>query len=364
MNSEQRTIKIAINGFGRIGRQTFKRIKDKHPDLDVVAINDLTDVETLAHLLKYDSLYGIYSKSVKSVGHCEEPRPPAEVEAARQSHRAAGNSLIIDNKETKIFSEKNPSKLPWKDLGIDVVLECSGAFRDYEGARKHIIAGAKKVIISAPSKNPEKVNSYILGINQEKFDPGRDEIIDMGSCTTNCLAPVVKILNDSLKIQKGFMTTIHSYTSDQRLLDLAHKDLRRARAAAQNIVPTTTGATKAISRVMPEMEGKLDGIAIRVPTAVVSAIDFICEVENAASAEEVNNLFKGAREQENFQGILAVEDAPLVSSDYIGNSFSSIIDAPLTMAKDNLIKVVSWYDNEFGYSCRMAEFAEYIGKRL
>ena len=245
--------KIAINGFGRIGRHACKRILDRHSDLEVIAINDLTDVKTLAHLLKYDSLYGIYSGSVK----------------------AEENSLIVGDKEIKIFSEKNPSDLPWKDLGVDIVLECSGVFRDYESAQKHIVAGAKKVIISAPSKSPEKINSYILGINQEKFDPSKDEIMDMGSCTTNCLAPVVKVLNDNLKIQKGFMTTIHSYTSDQRLLDAAHKDLRRARAACENIVPTTTGATKAISRVIPETEGRLDGIAVRVPTAVVSAIDFI-----------------------------------------------------------------------------------------
>jgi glyceraldehyde 3-phosphate dehydrogenase len=335
-------IKIAINGFGRIGRPCLRRILEEHPDLEIVAINDLTDVKTLAHLLKFDSLYGIYNKSVE----------------------AKENSLIIDNKEIKIFSEKDPSKLPWKDLGIDVVLECTGIFRDYDGAKQHIAAGAKKVIISAPSKTPEKINSYILGINAQDFDAEKDEIIDMGSCTTNCLAPVVKVLNDNLKIQKGFMTTIHSYTSDQRILDLPHKDLRRARGAAQNIIPTTTGATKAIGRVIPEMDGKLDGIAIRVPTPVVSVVDLICQTEKSASAEEVNNLFKKAEKQENFQGILATEDAPLVSTDYIGNSFSSIVDTQMTMAKDNLVKIISWYDNECGYSSRMVEFAEFIGKKL
>ncbi|MCK4354915.1 type I glyceraldehyde-3-phosphate dehydrogenase [Candidatus Parcubacteria bacterium] len=335
-------IKIAINGFGRIGRSSFRRILDKHPDLEVVAINDLTDAKTLAHLLKYDSLYGIYDKQVE----------------------AKENSLIIGDKEIKIFAEKDPSKLPWKDLSIDVVLECTGVFRDYEGAKKHIQAGAKKVLISAPTKTPEKIFSYILGVNEQKFNPEKDEIVDMGSCTTNCLAPVVKVLGDNLKIEKGFMTTIHSYTTDQRLLDLPHKDLRRARAAAQNIVPTTTGATKAIGRVIPEVEGKLDGIAIRVPTPVVSAIDFVCQTEKSASVEEVNNFFKEASAQENFQGILTTENAPLVSSDYIGNPFSSIVDTQLTMAKDNLIKIISWYDNEFAYSCRMCEFAEFIGKQL
>jgi glyceraldehyde 3-phosphate dehydrogenase len=335
-------IKIVINGFGRIGRSSFRRILDKHPDLEVVAINDLTDAKTLAHLLKYDSLYGIYDKQVE----------------------AKENSIIIGDREIKIFAEKDPVKLPWKDLSIDVVLECTGVFRDYEGAKKHIQAGAKKVLISAPTKSPEKIFSYILGVNEQKFNPEKDEIVDMGSCTTNCLAPVVKVLGDNLKIEKGFMTTIHSYTTDQRLLDLPHKDLRRARAAAQNIVPTTTGATKAIGRVIPEVEGKLDGIAIRVPTPVVSAIDFVCQTEKSASVEEVNSLFKEASEQENFQGILTTEDAPLVSSDYIRNPFSSIVDTQLTMAKDNLIKIVSWYDNEFAYSCRMCEFAEFIGKQL
>ena len=334
--------KIAINGFGRIGRSCLRTILENHPDLELVAINDLTPVKTLAHLLKYDSLYGVYGKEVK----------------------ATDNSLIVGGKEIKIFSEKDPANLPWKDLGIDVVLESTGVFRDYDGAKQHITAGAKKVIISAPSKSPEKVNSYILGINAQDFDAEKDEVVDMGSCTTNCLAPLVKVLNDNLKIQKGFMTTIHSYTSDQRLLDLPHKDLRRARAAAQNIIPTTTGATKAIGRVIPEVDGKLDGIAIRVPTAVASVVDLVCETEKNATSEEINNLFKKAEKQESFQGILATEDAPLVSSDFIGNSFSSIVDTQMTMAKDNLVKIISWYDNEFGYASRLVEFAEFIGKKL
>ena len=335
-------IKVAINGFGRIGRPSLRRILDKHPDLEVVAINDLTEPKILAHLLKYDSLYGIYDKQVE----------------------ATENSLIVGDKEIKIFAEKDPLNLPWKDLGIDVVLECTGVFRDYEGAKKHITAGAKKVIISAPSKTPEKIPSYILGVNEEKFDSQKDEIMDMGSCTTNCLAPMVKVLNDNFKIVSGFMTTIHSYTTDQKILDLPHKDLRRARAAAQNIIPTTTGATKAIGKVIPEVQGKIDGLAIRVPTPVVSILDLICEKEKKTNAEEVNNVFKQASQQENFKGILKIEETPLVSSDYIGNSFSSIIDAGLTMVQGNLVKIVAWYDNEYGYACRFAEFAEFVGKKL
>ncbi len=338
-------IKIAINGFGRIGRPTFRRILDNHPNLEMVAINDLSDPKTLAHLLRYDSLYGIYKKNVKF----------------------SENSLLVDGttagKKVKVLAEKDPANLPWKDLGVDIVLECTGAFRDYEGAGKHLKAGAKKVIISAPSKTPEKIPSYILGVNEEKFDSQKDEVVDMASCTTNCLAPTAKVLNDNFKIIRGFMSTIHSYTNDQRILDLPHKDLRRARAAALNIIPTTTGAAKAIGNVIPELKGKLDGIAFRVPTPTVSVIDLICELEKPASAQEVNYAFKKASQQKELKGILGVEDTPLVSSDYIGNSFSAIVDSPSTMAIDNLVKVVVWYDNEWGYSCRLAEFAEYIGKK-
>ena len=339
-------IKVAINGFGRIGRPTFRRIVDNHPNLDVVAINDLTDPQTLAHLLKYDSLYGIYQRPVKFT------EKTILLDGTR------------DGKQVQVLAETDPAKLPWKKMGIDIVLECTGRFTDYEGAKKHLTAGAKKVIISAPSKNPEKIPSYILGVNEEKFDPKRDEIVDMGSCTTNCLAPVAKVLNDNFKIIRGFMTTIHSYTNDQRILDLPHKDLRRARAAALNIIPTTTGAARAIGRVLPELQGKLDGIAMRVPTPTVSILDLICEVEKKATTEEVNYIFKKVSQKKELKGILGIEDAPLVSSDYIGNSFSAIVDAPLTMAKDNLVKVVAWYDNEWAYACRLAEFAEYVGKKL
>ncbi len=338
-------IKIAINGFGRIGRPAFRRILDNHPNLEVAAINDLTDTKTLTHLLRYDSVYGTYAKSMEFTE----------------------NEILIKGakkgKKIRIFAETNPSKLPWKELGIDIVLECTGNFTEIEGAKKHLEAGAKKVIISAPSKSPE-IPSYILGINEDEFDPKKNDICDMGSCTTNCLAPVAKVLNDNFGIIKGFMSTIHSYTNDQKILDLPHKDLRRARAAALNIIPTTTGAAKAIGKVMPELKGKFDGLAFRVPTPAVSVIDLICEVEKKTTVEEVNDAFKKASQKEKFKGILAVEDTPLVSSDYIGNSFSAIVDASLTMAIDNLVKVVAWYDNEWGYACRLAEFAEFVGKRL
>jgi len=324
-------IKIAINGFGRIGRPVFRRILDNHPDLEVVAINDLTDKATLKHLLKYDSLYGIFGKSI--------------------------------DLEIQFLAEKDPENLPWKKLGVDVVLECTGLFTEVEGAKKHLEAGAKKIIISAPSKSKE-IGTFVLGVNEEKYDAGKDNVVSMASCTTNCLAPVAKVLNDSFKIVRGFMTTIHSYTNDQRILDLPHKDLRRARAAALNIIPTSTGAASAIGKVIPELEGKLDGIALRVPTPTVSILDLVCLVEKETTSQEVNYAMKKASQNKELKGILGVEDAPLVSSDYKGNSFSAVVDAGLTMAQDNLVKVVAWYDNEWAYACRLAEFAEYIGKKL
>ncbi|KKT17687.1 MAG: Glyceraldehyde-3-phosphate dehydrogenase, type I [Parcubacteria group bacterium GW2011_GWB1_43_6] len=324
-------IKIAINGFGRIGRPTFRAILDNHPDLQVVAINDLTDQKTLNHLLKYDSVYGRYAKSI--------------------------------GPEIKILSEEDPLNLPWKKLGVDVVLECSGVFTEIEGAKKHLQAGTKKVIISTSSKS-EQIPTFVLGINEEKYDSKKDNVISLASCTTNCLAPVAKVLNDHFKIVKGFMTTTHSYTNDQHILDLPHQDLRRARAAALNIIPTSTGAASAIGKVIPELKGKLDGIALRVPTPVVSVLDLVCEVEKNTSIEGVNAAFKKAAQSEKLKGILAVEEEPLVSSDYIGNSFSAIVDLSLTMVNDNLVKVVAWYDNEWGYACRLAEFAEYLGRKL
>jgi len=333
--------KIAINGFGRIGRQTFRKIIENHPDLEVVAINDLTDNKTLAHLLKHDSVYREYKKEISFT---EE-------------------SISVGRREFKVFTEMDPEKLPWKYLEVDIVLECTGHFRDLEGAEKHIKAGAKRVIISAPAKS-EGIPSYVLGVNEDKFDVENDKIVDMGSCTTNCLAPIVKVLNDNFKIKKGFMNTIHSYTTDQRILDLPHKDLRRARAAALNIIPTTTGATKALGKVIPEMDGKLDGIALRVPTPTVSILDLAVEVEKSTTAEEVNEIFEKASKDKGFQGILRVEKEPLVSGDYINDSFSAIVDFPLTAVKDNLIKIIAWYDNEAGYSSRLAGFAEYVGKKI
>jgi len=332
--------KIAINGFGRIGRPTLKRILSHFPGLEIVAINDLTDAKTLAHLLKYDSIYGIYDKAVK--GKDEE--------------------LNVGGQEIKIFAEKDPVNLPWKGLGIDIVLECSGVFTEYDGAKKHLEAGAKKVIISAPCKSKD-VPTYLLGVNEEKYNPEKDDIISMASCTTNCVAPVAKILNDEFKIVHGFMTTAHSYTNDQRLLDLPHEDLRRARAAALSIIPTTTGAAIAVTRAIPELEGKLDGIALRVPTPVVSIADLVCVLKTPTSAEEVNMAFKKASQRKELDGILGIEDAPLVSMDYKGNCFSAIVDAAYTMVIDEtLVKVLAWYDNEWGYACRLAEMADYICK--
>jgi glyceraldehyde 3-phosphate dehydrogenase len=320
--------KIAINGFGRIGRLALRHILENHPKLEVVAINDLAPRETLEHLFKYDSTYGIYEKEIKS----------------------------------KFFSEPNPEKLPWKKMGVDIVLECTGVFTDKEGASKHLKAGAKKVIISAPAKSDD-IPSFVLGVNEESYNP-KDDIVDMGSCTTNCLAPVVKVLDDNLDIQSGFMTTVHAYTNDQKILDLVHKDLRRARTAGLNIIPTTTGATKAIGKVIPKLKGKLDGLAIRAPVAVVSIIDLVCLVDKSTTDKAVNSLFKKASQDKRLKGILSVEEAPLVSSDYRGNTFSAVVDAPLTQVKDNLVKVLAWYDNEYAYACRLAEFAEFVGKKV
>jgi len=322
-------IKIAINGFGRIGRPTFRRILDNHPDLKVVAINDLTDNKTLAHLLKYDSIYGRYDKEI------------------------TGDML----------AEAEPEKLPWKKLGVDIVLECTGRFTDLKGAEKHIKAGAKKVIISAPGKD-KKIPGFVLGVNEEKYNAEKDNIMDMGSCTTNCLAPISKVLNDNFKIVKGFMTTVHSYTNDQKILDLPHKDLRRTRAAGLNIIPTSTGATKAIGKIIPILKGKLDGIAIRVPTPTVSIVDSVVQVRKATSAAEVNKVFKKAAKSKELKGILGVEKEPLVSTDYIEDTYSAVVDLSLTDVHNTLIKVLAWYDNEYAYACRLAEFAEFVGKKL
>jgi len=332
-------IKVAINGFGRIGRQVFKHIENNHPNLEVVAINDLTDTKTLAFLLKFDSTYGRYGKKIWS----------------------SENSITVGEKEVKVLAEKDPEKLPWGDMKVDIVLECTGFFTDEAGAGKHITAGAKKVIVSAPCKD---LPGFVLGVNADTYDSEKVHIMDMGSCTTNCLAPIAKVLNDEFGIVKGFMTTIHSYTNDQRILDLPHKDLRRARAAALNMIPTSTGAAKAIGKMIPELNGKLDGISVRVPTPTVSLLDLVVEVKKNTAKEEVNEIFRQAAKNKNFKNILRVEDEPLVSMDYKGDTYSAIVDVEETMVKDNMVKIVGWYDNEWGYSCRLAEFAEFIGKKL
>jgi len=333
--------KIAINGFGRIGRQVFKRILENHPDVEIVAINDLTDNETLAHLLKYDSNYGKFDAEI-SFGD---------------------NFISVNNKEYKTFAKKDPAELPWKDLNVDIVLECSGVFTDRAGAQKHLNAGAKKVILSAPGKEKD-IPGFILGVNTNDVDFKDINIMDLGSCTTNCLAPIAKILNDNFTIVKGFMTTVHSYTNDQKILDLPHKDLRRARAAGINMIPTSTGAAKAIGKMIPELAGKLDGIAVRVPTPTVSLLDLVVEITKPASKEDINNAFKNAENTDNFKGRFKTVQEELVSSDFKGDSYSSIIDLSQTMVNDNMIKVIGWYDNEWGYSCRLAEFAEFVAKKL
>lgn len=328
--------KIAINGFGRIGRCSLRAAIKENIDIEIVAINDLADNKTLAHLFKYDTSYGVFDGEVK----------------------LEGDYMIVNKKKILMLAEKDPEKLPWKDLKIDVVLECTGVFRDRVGLTKHITAGAKKVIISAPAKDDD-IPSYLLGINVDEYK--NENIIDMGSCTTNCLAPVVKILENEFGIVKGFMTTIHSYTNDQNLLDLPHKDLRRARAAAENIVPTTTGAAKAIGKVVPGVKGKMDGIAVRVPTPVVSLVDLVCEIKKETTVEEVNAAFDKYSNKGEMKGIFFVEKNPLVSSDFKGNSFSSIFDSEYTKVNGNMVKLMAWYDNEWAYSCRLVELAKKIG---
>ena len=314
-------VKVAINGFGRIGRNAFKVALEKYPnEIEFVAINDLTDPATLAHLLQFDSCFGKFE---------------ADVEVKE-------DALVVNGKEVKIFAERDPANLPWKDLGVDVVMECTGIFRSRETAGKHIEAGAKKVIISAPAKNEDI--TIVLGVNEDKYDPANHHIISNASCTTNCLAPFAKVLNDKFGIKKGLMTTVHSYTNDQRILDLPHSDLRRARAAAESIIPTTTGAAAAVALVLPELKGKLNGFAMRVPTPTVSVVDLVVELEKSTTAEEINAALKEAAEGP-MKGILGYEDRPLVSIDFKKDDRSSIVDALSTMVIDgNMAKVVSWYD--------------------
>jgi glyceraldehyde 3-phosphate dehydrogenase len=332
------TVKIGINGFGRIGRQVLKAIKEKHSDVfDVVAVNDLFPPETNAHLFKYDSNFGKYPGTVEVVG---------------------GDS-VVDGDRIKVFAERDPANLPWGDLGVEIVIESTGVFRDGAKAAAHIQAGAKKVIISAPAKPADSVDlTVVLGVNDELYDPANHHIVSNASCTTNCLAPAVKVVHDSFGIVKGVMTTIHSYTGDQRILDLGHSDLRRSRAAALNMIPTTTGAAKALALVIPELKGKFYGMAIRVPTPTVSLVDFVCELKKDTTADEVNAAFKAAAEGP-MKGILGYSEEPLVSMDYKGDPRSSIVDGPNTFViEGNLLKVLTWYDNEWAYSVRCTDLAK------
>ena len=331
-------VKVAINGFGRIGRNVF-RAAQGNSDIEIVAINDLTNSDTLAHLLKYDSVHGKFGGTVES----------------------KDDVLVVDGKEIKVLAQRDPAQLPWGDMGIDVVVESTGFFVDRDGASKHIEAGAKKVIISAPAKNEDI--TIVMGVNEDSYDPAAHNIISNASCTTNCLAPFAKVLNDNLKIVKGTMTTIHSYTNDQKILDLPHKDLRRARAAAMSMIPTTTGAAKAVALVIPELKGKVDGMAMRVPTPDVSVVDLVVEVEKDTSAEAVNAMFKEASEGA-MKGILNYTEEPLVSIDFMGDPASSTIDALSTMVVGgNMVKVLSWYDNEMGYSTRVVDLISYIASK-
>ena len=335
------TVKVAINGFGRIGRNAFKIAQEKlGKNVEIVAINDLTDTATLAHLLRHDSCFGKFNGTVE----------------------AKKDSLVVNGKEIKVFAERDPKNLPWKALGVDIVVESTGLFTKREKAMAHIQAGAKKVIISAPATDEDI--TIVMGVNEKSYDNAKHNIISNASCTTNCLAPFAKVLQDNFGIVKGLMTTVHSYTNDQRILDLPHKDLRRARAAAQSIIPTTTGAAKAVAKVLPELKGKLNGFALRVPTPTVSITDLVFETPKPVTVEEINAAFKKAAEGD-MKGILGYSDEPLVSIDYRGDSRSSIVDGLSTMViGENMAKVVSWYDNEWAYSNRIVDLVNYVAERL
>jgi glyceraldehyde 3-phosphate dehydrogenase len=334
-------IRVAINGFGRIGRNVLRSAKQNgRTDIDFVAVNDLTDAATLAHLLQYDSVHGRY---------------PGDV-------AISANGLDVDGDEIRVLSERDPAKLPWAELGVDIVIESTGFFRDRDSASQHLDAGAAKVIISAPGKNEDI--TIVLGVNQDAYDPDEHHVISNASCTTNCLAPVVKVISDGFGFRHGLMTTIHAYTNDQKILDLPHKDLRRARAAAMSMIPTTTGAAKATGLVIPEVAGRIDGMAIRVPTPDVSLVDLVVEVDRDTTEEEVNAAFRAAAEGP-MSGVLGVSDIPLVSIDYTGDSHSSTVDALSTAVMEGrMVKVLSWYDNEWGYSSRVVDLVGYVGEKL
>jgi glyceraldehyde 3-phosphate dehydrogenase len=334
------SVRIGINGFGRIGRNVLKAALNKHDDMQVIAINDLYDTRTLAHLFKYDSVFGTFDGEV-------EPKD---------------SSITVNGKEIKVFAEKDPADIPWKDLGVEIVVESSGVFTAKDKAIRHIQSGgAKKVVISAPAKGEDI--TIVMGVNEDKYNPKEHHVISNASCTTNCLAPVAKVLMDNFGISKGLMNTIHSYTNDQRILDLPHRDLRRARAAAVNIIPTTTGAAKAVALVIPELKGKLNGFALRIPTSAVSVVDLTCLLQKSATAEQINDAMREASEG-RLKGILGYSEEPLVSMDYKGSELSSVVDGLSTMViKDDLIKVVSWYDNEWGYSHRVMDLVRFISER-
>ncbi len=332
--------RVAINGFGRIGRNVLRAAKATGSDLDFVAVNDLTDADTLAHLLRYDSVHGRYDGTVEVIDQ----------------------GLRVDGDDLRVFSERDPAALPWDEIGVDVVIESTGFFRDRVGAGKHLEAGARKVIISAPGKNEDV--TIVLGVNDHAYDPAAHDVVSNASCTTNCLAPVVKVLNDAFGFEQGLMTTIHSYTNDQATLDAPHSDLRRARAAAVSMIPTTTGAAKATGLVLPAVDGRIDGMAVRVPTPDVSMIDLVATLDSDVTVESVNAAF-GAAAEGSMKGILGVSHEPLVSIDYTGDTRSSVVDALSTATiGDRMVKVVSWYDNEMGYSARVVDLARFIGERL
>jgi glyceraldehyde 3-phosphate dehydrogenase len=350
-------VKVGINGFGRIGRQVLKAIRDMYPnELEVVAFNDIGDMKTMAHLLKYDSTYGRFNGTVEY----------------------SDDGLLVDGKKVKVFKETDPAAIPWKDLGVEIVIESTGLFtikedgvnkkgKTVKGAVNHITSGgAKKVIISAPAEGEDL--TVVLGVNEEMYDSSKHHVVSNASCTTNCLAPAAKVVHDKYTIKRAFMTTIHSYTNDQKVLDMPHSDLRRARAAGLNIIPTTTGAAKAISLVIPDLKGKFDGYSLRVPTPTVSVVDFTAELEKETTTEELRQAFRDAAQQPRFKGILEAVDEPLVSTDFKGSPYSSSIDLPFTSVlgkdKSNFIKVVTWYDNEWGYSCRTADLAAMMAKSL
>ncbi len=328
------TARVGINGFGRIGRNFFRAALTRGADIDLVAINDLGDTATMAHLLRYDSVLG-----------------PLEVPV-----EASGDSIRVGDEEFRVLNERDPATLPWKDLGVEVVLESTGLFTRRDDAQKHLDAGARKVVISAPATDPDV--TLVLGVNDDAYDRERHRIVSNASCTTNCIAPVVKVLHEAFGVESGFMTTIHAYTNDQQILDLPHRDLRRARAAAVNLIPTSTGAARAIGLVIPELQGRLDGISVRAPVADGSIVDFVAHVARETSVDEVNEAFAAAADSGSLRGILRYTDEPLVSSDIVGSPYSSVFDSKLTMAHGNEVKVFSWYDNEWGYSCRLVDLAQ------